>query len=91
MKYKDVHIHTPYVGGGFGRRISVDYVSEAVQISKAIKAPVKVIWNRTEDMQHDFYRPATYNVLEAGLNEQGYPIAWTHRIVGPDHMAKMLP
>ena len=89
MEYKDVHIHTPFVGGGFGRRIAVDYVAEAVQISKAIKAPVKVIWSRSEDIQHDLYRPATYNVLRAGINARGFPIAWTHRIVGPDHMAQM--
>jgi isoquinoline 1-oxidoreductase beta subunit len=90
MEYKDVHIHTPFVGGGFGRRIAVDYVAEAVQISNAIKAPVKVIWNRSEDIQHDLYRPATYNVLRAEINDRGFPIAWTHRIVGPDHMAQRL-
>ena len=86
--YEDVHIHTPFVGGGFGRRIAVDFVAEPVQISKAIKAPVKVIWSRSEDIQHDLYRPATYNVLRAGINDRGFPIAWTHRIVGPDHMAQ---
>lgn len=89
MGYKNVHIHTPFVGGGFGRRIAVDYVAEAVQISKAIKAPVKVIWSRSEDIQHDLYLPATYNVLRAEINDQGFPIAWTHRIVGSDHMAQM--
>ena len=89
MGYKNVHIHTPFVGGGFGRRIAVDYVAEAVQISKAIKAPVKVIWSRSEDIQHDLYRPATYNVLRAEINNRGFPTAWTHRIVGSDHMAQM--
>ena len=89
MGYKNVHIHTPFVGGGFGRRIAVDYVAEAVQISKAIKAPVKVIWSRSEDIQHDLYRPATYNVLRAEINDRGFPKAWTHRIVGSDHMAQM--
>jgi CO/xanthine dehydrogenase Mo-binding subunit len=89
MAYKDVHIHTPFVGGGFGRRIEVDYVAEAVQISKAVRAPVKVIWRRSEDIQHDSYRPATYNALRAEINDRGLPVTWNHRIVGPDHMAQM--
>jgi len=91
LGYKDVNVHTTFVGGGFGRRIVADYVAEAVQISKAVKAPVKVIWSREEDMRNDFYCPANYNVLKAGLNEKGLPVAWTHRIVGPDHMAHRLP
>ena len=66
-------------------------MAEAVQISKAINAPVKVIWTREEDMRHDVYRPATYNVLQAGLNDKGLPVAWTHKIIGPDHMAQRLP
>ncbi len=91
LKYENINIHTPFVGGGFGRRIAVDYVAEAVQIAKMIKAPVKVIWTREEDMTNDFYRPANTNVIKAGLNEQGFPVTWSHRIVGPDHMAHMLP
>jgi len=86
-----VHIHTTLLGGGFGRRIEADYVAEAVQISKAIQAPVKVIWTREEDIQHDFYRPATYNVLQAGLDKDGWPTAWTHRIVGPAIMTRIIP
>jgi CO/xanthine dehydrogenase Mo-binding subunit len=91
LGYDKINVYTTYLGGGFGRRIEVDYVAEAVQISKAINAPVKVIWTREEDMRHDVYRPATYNVLRAGLNDKGFPIAWTHKIIGPDHMAHRLP
>jgi len=91
LGYDKINVYTTYLGGGFGRRIEVDYVAEAVQISKAIKAPVKVIWTREEDMRHDVYRPATYNVLRAGLNDKGLPIAWTHKIIGPDHMTHRLP
>ena len=91
LGYDKINVYTTYLGGGFGRRIEVDYVAEAVQISKAIKAPVKVIWTREEDMRHDVYRPATYNLLRAGLNDKGLPIAWTHKIIGPDHMTHRLP
>lgn len=91
LSYKDVTIHTTFVGGGFGRRIAVDYVAEAVQISKMIKKPVKAIWTREDDVQHDLYRPASYNVVAAGMDESGIPVAWTHKIVGPDHMVHALP
>jgi len=91
LDYEDVHVHTTFLGGGFGRRIEADYVAEAVQISQAVKAPVKVIWTREEDVQHDFYRPATYNVFQAGLDNNGWPTAWTHRIVGPAIMDRLIP
>jgi CO/xanthine dehydrogenase Mo-binding subunit len=91
LPYKDVAIHTTFVGGGFGRRIAVDYVAEAVRISKVMKKPVKVIWTREDDIQHDLYRPASYNVVAAGMDKNGLPMAWTHKIVGPDHMAQALP
>ena len=91
LSYDKINVYTTYLGGGFGRRIEVDYVAEAVQISKAIKAPVKVVWTREEDMRHDVYRPATYNVLRAGLSDKGLPIAWDHKIIGPDHMTHRLP
>ncbi len=91
LRYNDVRVHTTFAGGGFGRRIATDYVVEAVQLSKTLEAPVKVIWTREEDMRHDYYRPASYNVLAAGLDDRGMPLAWSHRIVGPDHMAQMIP
>jgi isoquinoline 1-oxidoreductase beta subunit len=81
-----VRVHTTFVGGGFGRRGETDYVTEAVEVSKAVGAPVKVIWTREDDIQHDFYRPRTYNVLRAALDAQGTPTAWLHRIVGPGIM-----
>jgi len=78
-----VRIHTTFVGGGFGRRGEIDYVTEAVELSKAIGAPVKIVWTREDDTRHDFYRPRTYNVFRAALDPQGAPLAWLHRIVGP--------
>ncbi|MFN3427813.1 MAG: molybdopterin cofactor-binding domain-containing protein [Candidatus Thermochlorobacter sp.] len=77
-----VIVHTTFLGGGFGRKLYPDYVSDAIEISKAIKAPVKVIWSREDDIQHDLYRPSTYNLFSAALDEQGNIAAWTHKIVG---------
>ena len=78
-----VRVHTTYLGGGFGRRLESDFVAEAVRVSKAVAAPVKVIWSREDDVQHGFYRPATYNRLAAGVDASGRPVAWTHHIVAP--------
>jgi len=78
-----VKIHTLYLGGGFGRRGSDDFVGEAVEISKAIGAPVKLTWSREDDMQHDLYRPASYARFAAGLDAEGWPVAWTTRIACP--------
>jgi isoquinoline 1-oxidoreductase beta subunit len=86
-----INVHTTFLGGGFGRRALVDYVGEAVEISQKIKAPVKVIWTREEDIRHDFYRAATHNVMKAAIDRQGRPIAWLHRIVGADVFAQTLP
>jgi isoquinoline 1-oxidoreductase beta subunit len=84
LPLESVTVHVTLLGGGFGRRLENDYVVEAVKVSKAISAPVQVVWSREDDMRHDFYRPATYNVLRAGIDRQGSLLAWTHRIVGPD-------
>jgi isoquinoline 1-oxidoreductase beta subunit len=78
-----VTVHTTMLGGGFGRRGEPDFVTDAVDTAKAVKAPVKVVWTREDDLQHSFYRPATYNRFRARLDAQGKPEAWSHRIVGP--------
>jgi isoquinoline 1-oxidoreductase beta subunit len=78
-----VRVHTTYLGGGFGRRGEQDFVIDAIETSRAVGAPVKVLWTREDDIQHDFYRPATYNRLAAALDKQGMPVAWRHRIAGP--------
>jgi isoquinoline 1-oxidoreductase beta subunit len=76
-----IQIHTLYLGGGFGRRGANDFVTEAVEISKAIGMPVKLTWSREDDMQHDFYRPASYAKFTAALDQDGWPVAWDTRVV----------
>jgi isoquinoline 1-oxidoreductase subunit beta len=78
-----VTVNTTLLGGGFGRRGEIDFVVDAVETAKAVGAPVKVMWTREDDLQHGFYRPATYNVFRAALDGAGAPVAWWHRIVGP--------
>ena len=78
-----IMLHTTFLGGGFGRRAYNDFVLEAVETSKAVGKPVKLLWTREQDLQHSYYRPATYNLLSAALDGDGMPVAWKHRIVGP--------
>jgi len=77
-----ITVHTLYLGGGFGRRSQTDFVEDAVHLSKATGRPVKVIYTREDDMRAGWYRPVTYNELAAGLDAQGWPVAWVHRIAG---------
>jgi isoquinoline 1-oxidoreductase beta subunit len=86
-----VVVHNHYLGGGFGRRLEVDYVPQAVRIAQQVRGPVKVIWTREEDIQHDVYRPYYYDRIAAALDERGRPVAWTHRLVGPAIMARWAP
>lgn len=79
-----VRVHTQFLGGGFGRRLETDFVAEAVELSKTLGVPVKVVWTRADDLQHDKYRPAGAARLEAGLDADGWPIAWRLRLAGPE-------
>ena len=81
-----VRVHTTFLGGGFGRRGDVDFAVEAVELSKAVKAPVKVIWTREQDVRHDHFRPASYHVVRGGLDGNGRPVAFDHRFVCPSYM-----
>ncbi len=78
-----VSINRTLLGGGFGRRLLVDFVMQAALVSKAVGKPVKVVWSREEDMQHDVYRPATLHRITAGLDKSGMPAAVAHRLVSP--------
>lgn len=78
-----VRVHTMMLGGGFGRRSRNDFVEEAVHASKELGAPVKIVYTREDDMAAGSYRPMAWNELSAGLDADGRPVAWHHRIVSP--------
>ena len=78
-----VKVNVTLMGGGFGRRLEHDYAVEAALVSKAINAPVKVIWTREDDMRFSTYRPASLHQLSATLDGSGFPVALTHRIIAP--------
>src|SRR3954468_10194992 len=86
-----IKIHNHLIGGGFGRRLEADGTILAVKIAKHVDGPVKVIWSREEDIQHDMYRPYYLDRLSAGLDAAGKPVAWTHRIAGSSVMARYYP
>ena len=86
-----IQVHNHLLGGGFGRRLEVDFITQAVQIGKQVAGPVKVVWTREEDMQHDMYRPYYYDRIAAGLDVQGRPIAWTHRVTASSLVARYVP
>ena len=83
LRPDQVKINTKYMGGGFGRRARADYIGEAVAASKAVGAPVQLTWAREDDMQQDWYRPASYTRFAGGLDADGWPVAMTSRIICP--------
>jgi isoquinoline 1-oxidoreductase subunit beta len=89
LKPEQIRVHTMLLGGGFGRRAVPDshFVREAVQLSKALGAPVKGIWTREDDIRGGWYRPMWYDRIAAGLDARGNPIAWIHTIVGQSILA----
>jgi isoquinoline 1-oxidoreductase subunit beta len=86
-----VIVHNHLIGGGFGRRLEVDGIVRAVQIAKQVNGPVKVVWTREEDIQHDMYRPAFVDRLSAALDRDGAPIAWSHRFAGSSVISRWVP
>jgi len=78
-----VKVNVTLIGGGFGRRLEHDYAVEAALVSKAIGAPVKVIWTREDDMRFSTYRPASLHQLSATIAGSGFPVALTHRMISP--------
>ena len=83
LKPEQVTLHTTLLGGGFGRRAVPDnhFVREAVQISRAVRAPVKVIWTREDDTRGGYYRPRAYHSVRAALDAAGSPLAWEQHVV----------
>jgi isoquinoline 1-oxidoreductase subunit beta len=91
LSREHVRIHNHLLGGGFGRRLEPDGTVRAVQIAQHVRGPVQVIWTREEDIQHDLYRPYYYDRISAGLDAQGRPVGWSHRIAGSSIVARYAP
>ncbi|MBS1240749.1 MAG: aerobic-type carbon monoxide dehydrogenase, large subunit, CoxS/CutS family, partial [Gemmatimonadetes bacterium] len=86
-----VTVHTTSLGGGFGRRSESDFVAEAVQVSKAVGAPVKVVWTREDDIRHGYFRPVSKHRVRAAVDAAGVPLAWHHHVAAPPIMARFIP
>jgi isoquinoline 1-oxidoreductase beta subunit len=80
IKPEDITLTTTFLGGGFGRRLELDFIVQAALISKAVGKPVKLLWTREDDTTHDFYRPMALLQLEAGLDANGRPVALTYQV-----------
>lgn len=88
---ESVEVHTTYAGGGFGRRATMEFVVEAVEIARHSTRPVKLMWTREDDMRHGLYREATLHRLRAGLDGNGAPLAWQHRLVAANLNRLVIP
>ena len=86
-----VNVHTTFLGGGFGRRLDVDFIPAAVECSKAVGKPVKLLWTREDDTTHDTYRPPAYDTISAGFDKDGRITAFRLHLVGPSITARMFP
>ena len=91
LKPDQISLRTTFLGGGFGRRIDVDFIAQAIEISKAIGGPVKLLWTREDDMTHDFYRPTSYHQLAGALDAQGKPTALKFHLTSPSVTARLFP
>ena len=84
-------MHNQYLGGGFGRRLEIDSIEQAVAIAKHLSYPVKIVWTREEDIRHDYMRPMYYDRIAATLDSDGYPAFWRHRTSSASIAARWLP
>jgi isoquinoline 1-oxidoreductase subunit beta len=85
-----VTVHNQLIGGGFGRRLEVDFIEKAVRVAKQVDGPVKIVYTREEDIQHDIYRPVYLDRMSASLSN-GRIVGWKHRITGSAIIARWLP
>jgi isoquinoline 1-oxidoreductase subunit beta len=91
LKPEQVRVHTTFLGGGFGRRLDSDFIPAAVEASKAVGKPVKVLWTREDDMTHDVYRPPAFDTAVGAFDKSGKLIAWKLHLVGPSITARLFP
>jgi len=90
LEAREVVVHTTLLGGGFGRRANPDFAVEAAEVARAAGAPVKVTWDREDDLAHDRFRPVSLHRLAGGLDAQGRVVAWAHRVAAPSILMQAL-
>jgi isoquinoline 1-oxidoreductase subunit beta len=88
---ENIQVHNHLIGGGFGRRLDVDGITQAVAIAKQVDGPVKIVWSREEDIQHDVYRPYYYDRFTAGFDAQDQLVAYHHRVTASSILARWAP
>lgn len=86
-----VAVHNQFLGGGFGRRLETDYVTQAVRVARHVSGPVKVTWSREEDIRQEVFRYHNHSRVTVALGESGAPASWRHKVVGPNVMSRFLP
>ncbi len=91
LKPEQIHVHTTFLGGGFGRRFETDYVEEALLLSLSTGKPIKLVWKREEDMQTDKYRPMNVSRIQGAVDSRGRAVAWSHKIVCPSIFSRVFP
>lgn len=90
LKKEQIEVNVTYLGGGFGRRSSNDFVKESVEIANIVKKPIKLTWSREEDMQNDYYRPASLHVMKGAIDQKKNLTVWKHRITAPSILFSQL-
>ena len=91
IKAEDITLHTLFNGGGFGRRLAIDFIIEAVNLGKSIKKPVKLIWSREDDTQLGPFRPPTFSALRGALGSDGNLVAFGHKVIAPTILSFLMP
>lgn len=91
LPIENVFVHTTFLGGGFGRRLDVDFVPAAVECAKAAGKPVKLLWTREDDTTHDKYRPPAVNMAQAGFDAEGKMSAFKLHLVAPSITSRWAP
>lgn len=91
LKAEDITLHSCFIGGGFGRRLAIDFVIEAVNLSKTIKKPVKLIWTREDDTQVGPYRPPTFSAMKGAVSNDGKVSAFQHKVIAPTILSFLMP
>jgi isoquinoline 1-oxidoreductase beta subunit len=91
LKEEQITLHSQLSGGGFGRRLAIDFIIEAVNLSKSIQKPVKLIWTREDDTQFGPYRPPTFSAMKGAISEDGKLVAFQHKVISPTIMSFLDP